>query len=79
MNKILVGFTAGLLVGILFAPAKGAETRSEIARRGRDLKDKFNDLVDSISERMEEVEEKVDSFAESTKRKIKEAKTDVVS
>ena len=35
MNKILIGFTAGLLVGLLFAPAKGSETRETISRQGQ--------------------------------------------
>ena len=53
MNKILIGFTAGLLVGLLFAPAKGSETRETISRRGRDLKNQFNDLVDSITDKFD--------------------------
>ena len=73
MNKILVGFTAGLLVGILFAPARGSETRRSIARKGNELKDQFNDFVDSISDRFETVAEEAEDFADTAKRKIKEA------
>ena len=66
MNKILIGFTAGLLVGLLFAPAKGSETRETISRRGRDLKNQFNDLVDSITDKFDsltgEVEESLAGF-----------------
>ena len=75
MNKLLIGFSAGLLVGILFAPAAGSETRETIARRGRDLKDKFNDLVDSISEKFETVKEEAEDFAERTKEQVRTANT----
>jgi gas vesicle protein len=60
MNKILIGFTAGLLVGLLFAPAKGSETRATISRRGRDLKNQFNDLVDTMSEKIDSLMGQVD-------------------
>jgi len=61
MNKILIGFTAGLLAGLLFAPAKGSETRETISRRGRDLKNQFNDLVDSITDKFDSLTGEVES------------------
>ena len=63
MNKVLFGFTAGLLVGLLFAPAKGSETRENIARRGQDLKNKFNDLVDSITDKFDSLTSEVEDMA----------------
>lgn len=42
MNKILVALLAGIAVGMLIAPAKGAETREKIM-------DGFNDLADELS------------------------------
>lgn len=71
MSKLFIGFAAGLLVGVLFAPDKGSETRDRIARRGRDLKDKFNDLVDSLSSKFEDVKDEVDEFAERAKQKAR--------
>ena len=64
MNKILIGFTAGLLVGLLFAPAKGSETRATISRRGRDLKNQFNDLVDAISDKLDSLTGEVEGMAD---------------
>ena len=49
MNKLLIGFTAGLLIGILLAPDKGSETRQRVNRKAKDLQDKFDDLVDSFT------------------------------
>ena len=63
MNKLLIGFTAGLLVGILFAPAKGSETRESLSRKGNELKDKFNDLVDSITSKFASMKEDAENLA----------------
>lgn len=45
----LAGIAAGALVGILFAPDKGAETRKKIIHKGEDyvdsLKGKINGLL----------------------------------
>ncbi len=49
----LAGLTAGALIGILFAPDKGSESRNKIVKKGEDyldsVKHKFNSLLDSIS------------------------------
>lgn len=71
MSKLFIGFAAGLLVGVLFAPDKGTETRDRIARRGKDLKDKFNDMVDSLSSKFDNVQDEVDDFAEKAKQKAR--------
>ena len=49
----LAGLAAGALIGILFAPDKGSESRSKIVKRGEDyldsVKHKFNSLLDTIT------------------------------
>lgn len=67
MNKLLVGFTAGLIVGLLFAPAKGSETRESISNRGRDLKNKFNDLVDSITDKFDSLNDEAEHLREQSR------------
>ena len=71
MSKLFIGFAAGLLAGVLFAPDKGSETRDRLARRGRELKDKFNDLVDSLSDKFDSVKDEADEFAERAKQKAR--------
>lgn len=71
MNKLLIGFSAGLLLGILFAPAKGSETRESISNRGRDLKNKFNDLVDSITDKFDSLKEEAEDLAEQGRQRVK--------
>jgi len=53
MSKLLVGFTLGLLTGLLIAPDKGSESRKKLERAGRDLKNKFNDFVDNLNDKFE--------------------------
>jgi gas vesicle protein len=49
----LAGLAAGALIGVLFAPDKGTESRSKIVKKGEDyldsVKNRFNSLLDSIS------------------------------
>lgn len=53
-QKILIGAFAGLVagavVGILLAPASGAETRQKIADTAGDLKDKMRDFYGKVGE-----------------------------
>jgi gas vesicle protein len=71
-SKILLGFIAGAavggLLGVLFAPDKGEETRRRIAERGADLgdavKDKFNDMVDGVRDGISSVRRKAEDVEE---------------
>ena len=71
MSKILIGFSVGLITGLLFAPAKGSETRDTIAQKGRDIKDKFNDLVDSFSDKIDQLQTESEVFAERAKDHVR--------
>lgn len=71
MNKLLTGLAVGVVLGILFAPDKGSETRRKIADQGRDLKDKFSDLVDDLMHKFDEAVEDVADGAEEFADKAK--------
>lgn len=43
---IVAGFAAGVVVGVIFAPDKGARIRRGIVRKGEDLADALSDRVD---------------------------------
>ena len=77
-SKILVGFLAGAAVGsvlgILFAPDKGTETRRKIADSSTDvtdsLKQKFNDFVDGIKDSYQGVKDDAEDLADEGASKL---------
>jgi len=58
---LLAGVAAGAVLGILFAPEKGSDTRKKLSGKSNDLKEsmkeQFNQFLDDISEKYEKVEE----------------------
>jgi gas vesicle protein len=57
-SKILIALGAGLavggLLGVLFAPDKGSETRHKIAEGGKKFADKFNRNIKQGKQRLKE-------------------------
>ncbi|NMH24641.1 YtxH domain-containing protein [Flavobacterium solisilvae] len=84
-NNVLLGILGGVAVGaalgILFAPAKGSETRKKIADKGNDLKDNFKDslskLTDKISKSVEGFKDEAQDLIAEAEQKIKEEKTNL--
>jgi gas vesicle protein len=81
-KKILVGVVAcaitgvavGALLGILFAPKKGSETREKInnlaGEFGNLAKEKFNELLDGIIEKLEGSTDDVSKLTQKDEAKI---------
>lgn len=78
---VLAGVAAGATLGILFAPDKGSKTRKKLYRKGADslsdLKETFEELVDSLNEKFESTKEQIQDLYESGKNKVAEAKADM--
>jgi gas vesicle protein len=62
IGALLVGAAIGGVLGVLFAPEKGSETRKKIMAKGEDLRDsikeKFTGVMDGMEEELAEVEHK---------------------
>jgi len=70
---VLGGLAAGALLGILFAPAKGSDTRKKISKKTEDftdeIKEKFNEFIETISEKFESVKEEASDLSEKQNAK----------
>jgi gas vesicle protein len=68
---VLGGIAAGALLGILFAPDKGSNTRKKVVKKGEDyaeaIQDKFDDFLESFSEKFEKMKEEYTEFVKQDK------------
>lgn len=79
MNKtnliigVLAGAAVGALLGVLFAPDKGSETRKKISKKGaetmEDLKEKLDEILNGLSEKVEAAKEEATNLHEKVKSK----------
>jgi gas vesicle protein len=68
LAAVAAGIAAGAVLGILFAPDKGSETRRKMNEKGKkfadDVKDKFNKGKEKFNDLKEDIEKKVKETAE---------------
>jgi gas vesicle protein len=64
---VLAGMAVGALLGVLFAPDKGSETRKKMAEKGGDLIDgvsnKLNNLIDELNQKIDAAKAKANDTA----------------
>ncbi|MFZ3106698.1 MAG: YtxH domain-containing protein [Candidatus Hydromicrobium sp.] len=81
MTSLLVGLSAGFVIGILFAPKSGKETRKEIKEKSEELIEKSKagfdiavgrtkEYVDSGKSKLAEIKSRSEEFIEKGKEKI---------
>lgn len=66
---VLGGLAAGAVLGVLFAPDKGVNTRKKIAKKSSDLKDNvkssFNDFLTSVEDQYHSLTSKAEDVAQN--------------
>ena len=81
LTGVLIGAAAGVVLGVLFAPDKGADTRKKISKKGSDLKEtlktKINDLVDGIADQIEIAKNEAEIKLEEGMEKVASAKSQI--
>jgi gas vesicle protein len=59
LTGILIGAAAGAVLGVLYAPDRGTETRKKLSEKGGEwgdsVKNKFNELGEAISEKYDNI------------------------
>jgi gas vesicle protein len=79
LGAIFLGAAIGGVLGVLFAPDKGSETRKKISKKSNDLtdsvKEKFDSIVDKFRKEVEDVKEQANDFAENGKSVLEKLKT----
>ena len=86
MNKtnvaigVLAGVAVGALLGVLFAPDKGSETRKKLSRKATDtadeVKDKFDALLEEFTEKFEAAKAEASQMYDRGRRKVEEFRKD---
>lgn len=80
---VLAGVAAGAILGILFAPDKGTNTRKKILSKGEDyadgLKEKFDEMVGNITKKSENIRQEGKEIVSNGKVKYEEMKNEVLN
>lgn len=73
---VLVGITTGVVLGVLFAPDKGSETRKKIKNKSirakESLKEEFDNFLDTVSKKYHSVVKNGEEILEKGKKEIKD-------
>ncbi len=78
LTGVILGAAAGMALGILYAPGKGADTRKKISKKSGewtdDVKNKFNELGEAISEKFDNIKDDAGSMIQKGKGYMDKAK-----
>lgn len=76
---LAAGAAIGAALGLLLAPASGADTRKKLMKGGEKLRDQLTDLMDQGKEMMGQVKDKAEGAASNVANKARDAANQVKS
>lgn len=62
MQSFIRGIAVGFLLGVLYAPDRGEETRRKISKKASDIKDTVKDTYDAVSNTVSKVKNKANKM-----------------
>lgn len=72
LTGLVLGAAAGAVLGILFAPDKGCDTRKKVAKKtsemGEELKTKFDELTESFKSKFNNIKQDADDMMAKASR-----------
>ncbi|MBL7806580.1 MAG: YtxH domain-containing protein [Saprospiraceae bacterium] len=68
--SIAAGVAAGAILGILFAPAKGVDTRKKIVQKRDEAIDNFNEMLENVTGKLEAVKKQATRMVENGMAKV---------
>lgn len=78
IGALLVGAAAGAILGILFAPEKGEDTRKKIALNANDLADNLKDRINAgkglIDELVARITSTTEEYVDAAKEQARQAR-----
>lgn len=75
-RTFLNGVAVGIILGVLFAPDSGEETRRKISQRAAGIKDKYYDVADDVSYTYHKVKNKANEFMNKAKDEYSDLQED---
>jgi gas vesicle protein len=78
-RTFLNGVVVGVILGVLFAPDSGEETRRKISQRAAGIKDKYDDIMDDVSYTYHKVKNKANEVVNKTKDEYSDLQDDAGS
>jgi gas vesicle protein len=72
IRSFIRGVAVGFLLGILYAPERGEETRRKISKKASDIKDTVKDTYDTVSNTVNKVKNKANELLNKEQKEYDE-------
>jgi len=72
IQSFIRGVSIGFILGILFAPASGDETRRKISRKASNIKGTVRDTYDTVSDKVGQVKNKANELLNKGKNEYRD-------